>query len=100
MALYTLFVAPAARNDLKDIYQYSQSNWGIIKATSYLENLQSHLWHLTVHPMLGTERTILFANMRSLAVESHVIFYRLQDSRIEIVRVLHKRQDPLYHLES
>jgi toxin ParE1/3/4 len=99
MASYTLFLAPAARNDLRDIYQYSELNWGTIKATSYLEKLQSQLWNLTVHPMMGLERTTFFANMRSLAVESHVIFYRLQDTRIEIVRVLHKRQDPLYHLD-
>jgi toxin ParE1/3/4 len=37
--------------------------------------------------------------IRSLSAESHVIFYRVREGVIEIVRVLHGRQDPNRHIK-
>jgi len=32
-------------------------------------------------------------------MESHVVFYQVQSNHIEIVRVLHARQDPNRHIK-
>jgi toxin ParE1/3/4 len=45
----------------------------------------------------GVTRPELLANLKSLPTKSHVIFYRITHSKIEIVRILHKRQDPQLH---
>lgn len=43
---------------------------------------------------MGTERPELLPDTRSLAMESHILFYRVTANSIEIIRVLHRRQDP------
>ncbi len=48
--------------------------------------------------MMGLDRSKLFANTRSIPVESHIIFYRLNENLVEIIRVLHSRQDPERHI--
>jgi len=48
---------------------------------------------------MGIERPELLPNVRSLAIQSHTVFYRVVAKRIEIIRVLHGRQDPERHLK-
>lgn len=48
--------------------------------------------------MIGTDRPELYEGIRSLPTQSHVIYYRIQAQRIQIVRVLHSKQDEYYHL--
>jgi len=89
-----LIISPAARNDLQKIYQYGSLNWGNSRATNYLDNLKEQLWSLTKHPKMGIKRDDLIPGVRSLAVDRHVVFYRSQKQQLEVIRVLHGRQDP------
>ena len=99
MSAYNLVIAPLAKHDLKRIYDYSISNWGGRKASDYLDKLKKLFWELTEQPKMGVEREELLPNMRSFSVDSHVVFYRLQQSKVEVVRVLHSRQDPRRHIK-
>lgn len=38
------------------------------------------------------------ACIRSLPIQSHILFYRVAANHIEIIRVLHGRQEPLRHM--
>ncbi|MCP5407415.1 MAG: type II toxin-antitoxin system RelE/ParE family toxin [Chromatiaceae bacterium] len=82
MARHQLVIAPAAKNDLKDIYQYGLRQWGKVQSESYLSTIKNQFWLLTQQPLIGTERPEL-----------------LPDTRVEIIRVLHGRQDPQRHLK-
>jgi len=93
-----LVISPKARDDLKNIYQYGVRNWGATHAAKYLDTLSAQLWSLKKHPKIGIEREDILANMRCISIERHVVFYRLQTENIEIVRVLHSRQDPQRHI--
>ena len=99
MSSYTLVIAPLAKHDLKYIYDYGISNWGVRRASVYLDNLKKHFWGLTEQPKIGIGREELLPSMRSFPVDSHVVFYRLQQSQVEVVRVLHGRQDPRHHIK-
>lgn len=99
MPKYALIIAPAAKADLKDIYQYGLRQWGQQQSDSYLENLEEHFWMLTEQPLIGVERPDLLTDMRSLPIESHTLFYRARSGTVEIIRVLHGRQDPQRHLK-
>jgi len=81
---------PLAKHDLKRIY----SKWGGRQASDYLDKLKKLFWELTEQPKMGVEREELFPNMCSFSIDSHAVFYRLQQSQVEVVRVLHGRQDP------
>ena len=99
MAAYKLVVAPAAKNDLKDIYQYGLRQWGQIQSDNYLSAIKNQLWLLTEQPFIGVERAEILPNIRSLVVQRHTMFYRLQANQIEIIRILHGRQDALHQLK-
>ena len=99
MARHQLAIAPAARNDLKDIYQYGLRQWGQSQSESYLSTIKKRFWLLTQQPLMGTERPELMPDTRSLPIESHTLFYRVTANRVEIIRVLHGRQDPQRHLK-
>jgi len=99
MASHQLVIAPAAKNDLKDIYQYGLRQWGQVRSESYLSTLKSQFWLLTQQPLMGSERPELLPDARSLPINSHTLFYRVTANRVEIIRVLHGRQDPQCHLK-
>ncbi len=99
MPKHVLLIAPAAKVDLNEIYQFGLRQWGQTQSISYLETLKEKLWALTEHPLMGTERPELLAGIRSLPIESHILFYRVAPSQIEIIRVLNGRQDPARHLK-
>ena len=98
MASHQLVIAPAARNDLKEIYQYGLRQWGQAKSESYLSTIKDQFWLLTQQPLMGTERPELLPDARSLPIKSHTLFYRVNADKVEIIRVLHGRQDPQRHL--
>jgi toxin ParE1/3/4 len=98
LASHQLVIAPAAKNDLKDIYQYGLRQWGQAQSESYLSTIKNQFWLLTDQPLIGIERPELLPDTRSLPIESHTLFYRVTANRVEIIRVLHGRQDPHHHL--
>jgi toxin ParE1/3/4 len=99
MDSYRLVVSPAAKDDLSGIYQFGLQHWGVTQASNYLENLKALFWRLTEQPKMGIDREDLLPTMRSFTVETHVVFYRLRSDQVEIVRVLHGRQDPKRHFK-
>ena len=99
MPTHQLVIAPAAKTDLKEIYHYGLRKWGQAQSNSYLENLKDHFWSLTEQPLLGVERPELLPGARSLPIKSHTLFYRFTTNTVEIIRVLHGRQDPQRHLK-
>ena len=99
MASHQLVIAPAAKNDLKDIYQYGLRQWGQAQSESYLSTIKNQFWLLTQQPLMGTERPELLPGARSLPIASHTLFYRVTANRVEIIRVLHGRQDPQRHMK-
>lgn len=99
MPAHQLVIAPAAKADLKEIYQYGLRHWGKTQSDSYLENIKEQLWTLAEQPLIGVDRSELLSGSRSLPIESHTLFYRVTPDTIEIIRVLHGRQDPQRHLK-
>ncbi len=99
MASHQLVIAPAAKTDLKDIYQYGLRQWGQAQSESYLAAIKHQFWLLTQQPLMGAERNELLPEVRSLPIDSHTLFYRVTTDTVEIIRVLHGRQDPQRHLK-
>ena len=96
---YRLVLSPPAQQDLQSIYQFGLRIWGPNQSSAYLHDLKEYLWILTTQPIMGVERTELAVGMRSFPVKSHVVFYRVETNQVQIVRVLHGRQDPHRHIK-
>jgi toxin ParE1/3/4 len=99
MPLHQLVIAPAATTDLKDIYQYGLRHWGQTQSESYLESIKEQFWTLAEQPLIGIDRSQLLSGARSIPIESQTLLYRVTTDSVEIIRVLHGRQDPQRHLK-
>lgn len=76
----------------------TRSRWGKEQARVYIDALHGRLTELAHQPLLGHKRDELAPDLLSFPFESHVIFYARADVGISVVRVLHKRQDPLRYI--
>ncbi|MDZ7750670.1 MAG: type II toxin-antitoxin system RelE/ParE family toxin [Gammaproteobacteria bacterium] len=73
MTSHQLVIAPAAQNDLKEIYQYGLRQWGQAQSESYLAKVKDQFWLLTQQPLMGTERPELLPDARSLPSKPHPV---------------------------
>ncbi len=60
--------------------------------------LDGQISKMAKSPLLGKSRDYLRPGYRSIQLERHLIFYRVTDTAVEIVRVLHDSMDPELHL--
>lgn len=88
-----------AQNYLHDIWLFTFDNWAEEQATTYVNLILDELEHLALYPGLGRLVSIHVKSYRHFQVKSHLIYYRESStSKIEIIRVLHKRMDFENHL--
>ena len=91
-------VRQAADNDLLDIFIYGCEQFGVNTAEAYIYRLEAGIQQLTEHPKSGRSIEQIIAGVRALPVVSHVIYYQVTDTTIDIIRVLHKSMLPEKHL--
>ena len=100
MIEFNVIISPRAKQDLKDIYAYTLQSWGDKKADSYLSNIKDSFLQLLDNPKIGRERLDVQSDLRSINVEKHVIFYKINDSAIHVLGVLHCRMDVMNYFLS
>jgi toxin ParE1/3/4 len=82
-----------ARNDLAEIFAYLDARASRAVADRRLRDIDAAARRLGEWPLIGRPRSDLRGNLRSWAVPPHVLFYRVTDSTVEIVRVIDGRRD-------
>lgn len=78
---------------LREIYQYSASQWGDRKAAEYIALFERCFCDLGDNELLGRVRSEVGAGCRSVSVGKHVVFYRTGGQIVTIVAVLHGSMD-------
>ena len=96
--MYEIVKSPLAAEDLKEIWHYSYDKWGTDTATAYLLQLDAGIQGLSHNPQIGRAQDHIRKGYRAIQINRHVVFYRVQAQRINIVRVLHERMLPEKHL--
>ena len=81
-----------AREDLLDIWAYIAGH-DETAADKYLEGLRKRALELIKHPELGRNRDEIIPSIRSLVFRNHLIFYRVDISAIQVLRILHGSMD-------
>jgi len=85
--------SPEAGLDLLVIWNYVAREASPDVADEQLQSLDRGCEALAQWPHSGRARDELFRGVRSIAAEAYLVFYRVGDSAIEIIRVLHGRRD-------
>lgn len=82
-----------AEEDIESIYHYGNYRFGKNLAVQYLIGLESSFEKLYENPAIGKLRNEIKVGLYSFPFISHVIFYRILQNHIRIVRVLHGSRD-------
>jgi toxin ParE1/3/4 len=89
-----LALSDDATLDFEDVLLYTQERWGADQRRRYRTRLFQAMRSLLDHPELGRSHDELFPGYRSLVVEQHVVYCRIEDEAIAVGRILHSSQDP------
>ena len=83
----------AAVSDLQSIRSYTLETWGPAQEQRYLDALWKKFEEILAHPPRWRRRDDLFPGCQIAAQGKHVILFRVQDTVLEIVRILHGAMD-------
>lgn len=89
---------PEARDEIKDILDYTIKNWGKIQANKYIDGLEVLVENLAKTPNSGKNREALQKGLLSFPYQRHVLYYLKRKKEIVIIRVLHERMHPEKYL--
>lgn len=88
-----------SKDDLVGIARYTEKIWGREQRWLYLKKLDSIFYTVAENHELGSPCDDVRAGYIKKQVGCDLIFYRFDtSSKIEIIRVLHKRIDVALHL--
>jgi toxin ParE1/3/4 len=87
-----------AEGDLEEIWDYTVSRWGLAQADKYDDEIYAAFRRLAETPTLGRDCSEIRFGYRRYNVGSHVIFYRIDNDTVDVMRVLHKSRDFPRHL--
>jgi toxin ParE1/3/4 len=91
-------LTPLARADLDGIWDYTVSNWGVGQAERYVRVIDAVCRDLAAGRVAGRRADVVRPGLLRCAAGSHVVFYRLSEGGIDVIRILHRRMDVERHL--
>jgi toxin ParE1/3/4 len=82
-----------AKEDLKKIARFTEKCWGRDQRFLYIKQFDDVFRLLSKNISLGKHCEYIKKGYRKFPQSSHIIFYREENSKIVIVRILHKNMD-------
>ena len=90
-------LSPRAEIDLEEIWLYTFQNWSLAQADSYHRDLVAAFEGLASGTKRGRDVDVR-PDYLKCPVGSHMIYFRDRGGQIEVIRVLHQRQDATFNL--
>jgi len=91
-------LAPAAERDLEVIWAYTVQQWSLEQAHRYIDILTAAFAALAQSPKTAQACDHIRPGYRCSRVERHMVYFRITEYGIAIIRVLHDRMDALRYL--
>lgn len=88
-------LSTAADYDLEEIFDYTLGEFGLDQAIKYVSEFESLFEQLVKNPEIGKARNEIKLGLKSFPKASHIVFYRILQDHIWIVRILHGSRDIL-----
>ena len=86
-------IRPAAEADLSEIWRQGAASWGVEQADRYSDSLFAVFDLLAEFPEMARERSEFMPPVRLHPSGSLFVIYQSEGQGIEIIRVLHARQN-------
>ena len=95
MSLVTF--SPAAAADLDNIWNYTAEEWGADQADRYTDDIHDICGSLARGEKRGRNVDVR-EDYRKHAAGKHFVFFRVADTGIKVIRILHQSMDIERHL--
>ncbi len=86
-------ISKEAIADLDDIWFYTVEKWSVPQANHYYDLIVAEINHICKEPDSGRQMDQIRKGYRVSKVKSHLVFYRIVDDTVEVIRILHQRMD-------
>jgi len=90
-------LSPLAEADLEEIWLYTFKTWSIVQADTYFKQLIAAFEGLAAGTKQGRPADVL-PEFQKYLCGSHSIYFLEYPDHLDIIRVLHQRQDAQRHL--
>jgi toxin ParE1/3/4 len=88
-----LEIREEAYKDLEAIWMYTFETWSLRQADKYYNEIIEAIEQLCSDPKLGKSAEHLRKGYKVLRVNSHLVFYIVNDTELDIIRILHSQMD-------
>ena len=92
-------ITAPALSDIEQIAAYTFKQWGMQKTETYVSQIDLTVQAIADNPALGRARIGVPEAIKGRKSGSHVVFYRVQEETIYIVRILHESMDHGRHFD-
>jgi toxin ParE1/3/4 len=92
-------LTPAAERDLESIWTYTAQHWGVEQANRYIDFIAAAFEELAQSPQAAPACDNVRPGYRRRSDERHMIYFRITNYGIAVVRILHERMDAPRYLD-
>lgn len=78
-----------ARKDLSHIRLWTVKNFGSVQANHYLAQIDDLLRFVAENPGVALDASGIRSDLKKTVVRSHVAFFRVSETSVDVVRILH-----------
>lgn len=93
MKVLPYVISKKAISDLEEIWLYTADKWSVEQADRYYNLIFDEIAFICENPKTGRQMDDIRKNYRSAKVNSHLIFFKVENGIVWIVRILHERMD-------
>jgi toxin ParE1/3/4 len=91
-------LSPQAQRDLEGIFDHTVGQWGLDQALRYADQIEAACSDLAEAPLRSLDCTTIRPGYRRRAVGRHILYFRVTDYGIAVIRILHERMDAHRHI--
>lgn len=91
-------LSPSASDDLDAIWDYTVRIWSVDQAENYIRAIADSMSLLVRHSEMARERLEIRPPVRVYRSGSHLIIYRIEDGWLDVLRIVHARQNWMAYL--
>lgn len=93
MKILPFVISKKAVCDLEEIWLYTVEKWSVEQADRYYNLIFDEINFICTNINAGKSMEHVRKGYRTSKVKSHLIFYRVLNDTIEVIRILHERMD-------
>ena len=86
-------ISKKAVSDLEVIWLYTVEKWSVEQADRYYNLIFDEINYICRNINTGKSMEHVRRGYRASKVKSHLIFFRIKNDTVEIIRILHERMD-------